>query len=253
MSLTLQQSCRLYERQARRSRQTPPSMEAFNAAHDASLPTSSKALKIHKRFCRALAREKKIHGVPLNVPLPSLYKALHEETDGEVRPKVFRNVAEHVPTRVSSISKRAPVVGRVPRVQESVSQIFAPAAAEAPKPEKEVSLEDAALAALDEAEDPVEAYKAQLEAWLEEHPESKLAKGSQVVHFVDDRATAFQPEETSAKMTRTTGAALKQLGGEFRVRSGAKRVFTNLFDEDVNEVVRSMKQGVKGPYFVRII
>ena len=243
MSLTLQQSCRLYEREARRMPTTPPSLKDFNAAHDATLPTSSKALRIHKRFVKALERQKKIHGVPVSAPLPSFYRALCAESDGELPPQRFSNVAAAAPAAPAQVRKAAPEIGAVPEVEH----VFQAPEAELEPP----SLEEAALAALDD-EDPVHAYRTSLDAWMDEHPESKLHKNSQVVHFVGASAD-FAPERTAAKLTRNTGATLKAHGGEFKMRDGSKRVIEGLVAEDVKAVIQDMRNNVKGPYFVRVM
>ena len=99
----------------------------------------------------------------------------------------------------------------------------------------------------------MEAYKEQLEAWMESHPNSKLHKTTQVVHFVDDQAQEFSPEDTCAKLTRNMGKALQQGGGEFKMRSGLKKQYGELLDEDVNKVMAALENKVKGPYFVRVI
>lgn len=261
--LSLRDSCRLYERKARKQQKAPPSIREFNAEHNASLPTSASAEKAHKRYLKQLARAKKQHGVPLNAHVPSLYKALASADDAQLRPKQFDNVATSIATRTPAPEVKAPKIGRVPRVEQSVSryeearaEFKAPAAPAKPQVEQEIEraagLSDAAMAAVDDM-DPVDAYKEQLSAWMAANPASKLHKTSQVVHFVDDRATEFSPENTSAKMTQKQVALLKAGGGEFKMRSGAKKMYMELLDEDIQEIMSHMKRNIKGPYFVRVI
>lgn len=258
--LSLRDSCRLYERKARKQQKPPPSIREFNEEHNASLPTSASAEKVHKRYLKQLARAKKQHGVPLNAHVPSLYKALASADDAELRPKQFDNVATSIATRTPAPEVKAPKMGRVPRVEQSVSlaraEFKAPAAPAKQQVEQEIEraagLSDAALAAVDDM-DPVDAYKERLSAWMAANPKSKLHKTSQVVHFVDDRATEFSPENTSAKMTQKQVALLKAGGGEFKMRSGAKKMYMELLDEDIQQTMSYMKKNIKGPYFVRVI
>lgn len=265
--LSLRKSCQLYDRKARKQRKAPPSLQAFNTEHNASLPTSESAERAHKQYLKQLSRAKKIHGVPLNARVPSLYKALSTADEAQLKPKQFENTAAPVATRRRVPEVRAPKIGRIPRVEESVSPEFkSPAAAQgetkAHVVEKEIEratgLSDAALEAVDEVSqeievDPVTAYQEKLSAWLEAHPKSKLHKTTQVVHFVDDRVTDFSPEDTSAKMTQNQVALLKHGGGEFKMRSGLKKQYLDLLNEDVQSIMSKMKKNVKGPYFVRVI
>lgn len=262
--LSLRDSCRLYERKARKQRRAPPSLQSFNTEHNASLPTSTAAERAHKQYLKQLARAKKQHGVPLNARVPSLYKALAGAGEAQLKPQQFQNTATSVKTRAPAPSVRAPKIGRIPRVEESVSR-YEEAKAEFDTPaaavEKEVTraagLSDAALEAVADVEqapvDAVTAYKERLAAWLEANPKSKLHKTTQVVHFVDDRASEFNPENSSAKMTQNQVATLKQGGGEFKMRSGMKKQYDELLDEDIQDVMSKMKKNLKGPYFVRVI
>ena len=264
--LSLRDSCRLYERKARKVRGAPMSLEQFNAEHGASLPTSQKAIRMHKKYLKQLARAKKQHGVPLNARAPSLYRAFRSDSDPQLKPRTFSNVAEDIPTRREKHRVQPGSVGAVPKVESSVSRYVqakeefeAPAAAyhdeHSDLEEDHVTKQDKSIAdaALAEARvDAVNAYKNKLDAWMKANPKSKLHKTSQVVHFVSDKATAFSPEETSAKLTRNTGNMLKAGGGEFKTRSGSKRTF-DILEEDVQRVLMNMKSHISGPYFVRTI
>jgi len=263
--LSLRKSCQLYDRKARKQRKAPPSLQAFNTEHNASLPTSESAERAHKQYLKQLSRAKKIHGVPLNARVPSLYKALSTADEAQLKPKQFENTAAPVATRRRVPEVRAPKIGRIPRVEKSVSryeeakaEFDTPAAAVEKEIERATGLSDAALEAVDEVSqeievDPVTAYKEKLCAWLEAHPKSKLHKTTQVVHFIDDRVTDFSPEDTSAKMTQNQVALLKHGGGEFKMRSGLKKQYLDLLNEDVQSIMSKMKKNVKGPYFVRVI
>ena len=54
-------------------------------------------------------------------------------------------------------------------------------------------------------------------------------------------------------MTQKQVALLKAGGGEFKMRSGAKKMYMELLDEDIQEIMSHMKRNIKGPYFVRVI
>ncbi len=253
--LNLRDSCRLYERRARKVRGAPMSMEQFNDKHQASLPTSSKAIRVHKRYLKQLARAKKQHGVPLNAGVPSLYKALQSESEGELKPSSFSNVAENIPTRREPVAVSSPSVGAVPKVESSVSMYmeakeeFTPPAAKATVS----SIADAALAEIKPAkEDAVSAYKRKLKAWMEANPGSKLHKTSQIIHFVDNRDKSFSPLDTSTKFTRNAAKMLNEGRGEFKMRSGIKKVY-DLLEEDVQKVKANKTSKTAGPYFVRVI
>lgn len=262
--LSLRDSCRLYERKARKQRKQPPSLQAFNTEHNASLPTSTAAERAHKQYLKQLARAKKQHGVPLNARVPSLYKALASAGEAQLKPQQFQNTATAVKTRAPAPDVRPPKIGRVPRVEQSVSryeeakaEFDTPAAAVEKEVDRATGLSDAALEAVEDVEqeavDAVTAYKERLAAWLKANPKSKLHKTTQVVHFVDDRASEFNPENSSAKMTLNQVAILKQGGGEFKMRSGIKKQYLELLDEDIQDTMSKMKKNLKGPYFVRVI
>jgi len=259
--LNLRDSCRLYERQARKVRGVPMSMEQFNKQHRASLPTSSKAIRVHKRYLKQLARAKKQHGVPLNAAVPSLYKALQSESEAELKPTSFSNVAQNIATRREPVAVSPRPVGAVPKVEKSISKResaslyteakreFAPPAAKAPT----ASIAEAALAEIKPAKrDAISEYKRKLKAWMDANPGSKLHKTTQIIHFVDNRAETFSPLDTSAKFTRNSENLLGLGRGEFKMRSGIKKVY-DILPEDGERVKADRQSKVKGPYFVRVI
>lgn len=221
MSLTLQESCQLYERHARRNKVVPTFSE-FNKQHFTCLPTN---VEVEKDFCAAVARARKASGLPIRGRLFSLYRKLTKSDVSDVASS---------PVAISSPATNSFTVSE-PKYEKAMRMNIRPPA-EAP------------------AEAPVEKWT--LEAYVKAVQDSGLveAKGL-MVHFMPEKKG--EPlSSLASKLTKSTWDVIrgKSEDKSIKMKDGTMMDLTSvqLNEQDVNNFVRNRKKKVEGPYFIRI-
>ena len=240
---TLQSDVRLYVRKARKTRGTPLNFTEFNSKYKTKLPED--AQEQYELFKLSLKRATKANGFPITGRLFNLYKALTQETTPVVPTTLKR---ELIPPPTQSLrpvdSRSLQQVIKKPRIEEKpepekVEEVVAEEEIK-PKVQEAVKVEPYTMAH----------YKSDLALWKVENPKSKLNKETQVVYFVpNEKVDNF--EHFAAKLTRNTGAIL-ETGGIFKMRSGLKKEILGMDKKVAQDIVASVTNGGKGPFFLPI-
>lgn len=227
MSLTLQESCQLYERHARRNKAVP-TFAAFNKQHFTCLPSNP---KVQGEFLTAVAKARKEAGLPIRGRLFSLYRRLTKTEVSAVAQKV-----EAVPSpAVNSFAVSEPKYEKAMRMS-----IRPPAAVQA------------APAAVPESPEP---ERWTMAAYVEAVQASGLAEPKGLmVHFVPE-TKELPLSSLASKLTKTTWDAIrgKSADTSIKMKDGIMLDLSTfeLNREDVTNFVRNRKKKVQGPYFIR--
>jgi len=229
MSLSLRESCVMYERYCRRHADTP-TFEEFNTDNYTCLPTNADAFTDFKRVLVAARRSA---GVPVTRRLPSLLKRFSTE---EEAPAIMsgraslEQVAETAPSVQVRTSEKA-FKSSVPVYESGLRNNVRPPELEAPK------------WSLDGYKEAVRQSK------------SVLLKESKnlIVHLVPDKRSDSL-ESLACKLTKSTWESLRgKSDAPLKMRDGSTLELESIsMDEcDLAEFVRNRKKKVAGPYYVR--
>lgn len=219
MSLTLQESCQLYERHARRHKSVP-TFSQFNQEHYTCLPDN---VQVEKEFMNAVSKARRAEGIPIRGRLCSLYRKLNKDSVSHVAQKV-----EAVPAPASkSFAVQEPKYEKAMRMNIRTP---APPAEEEPQ-------------------------EWTMDAYVQAVQLSGLAEAKGLmVHFMPEQKG--EPlSSLASKLTKTTWDAIrgKSEQKEIRMKDGTMMNLAAcaLNAEDVNTFVRNRKKKVEGPYFIR--
>lgn len=236
---SLQTDVRLYVRKARKSRGTPLNFNEFNAKYQTKLPED--AQEEYEAFKLSLKRGIDRDGIPVTGRLFNLYKALNKETNPVVPTSLKRELIPP-PTQSLSPTDNRSLQVKKPRIEAPTVEEPVDIIKENIVPEKVVEEK------VEEKPYTLEHYKEDLSLWKFNNPSSKLNKETQVVFFVpNEKIDNF--EHFAAKLTRNTGAIL-ETGGIFKMRSGMKKEILGLDQKIAREIVASVTNGGKGPFFL---
>lgn len=227
MSLSLQESCKMFERQTRRQK-TIPTFAAFNKEKFTCLPENG---VVESEFKSALLKARKAYGIPVTRRLPSLYHKLSG---------VSKPVSVSPPSAVVASSEKAFVYDNEKYECAMKMNIRPPDCISTPLTEEvteEVKEDDLTL---EEYKDIVQ--KSQL----------KEAKGL-IVHFVPQkRGEALS--SLACKLTKNTWEALRgKKDNPVKMKDGTELDLKSIqMDiDDVRKFVKSRKRKEEGPYFIR--
>lgn len=221
MSLTLQESCQLYERHARRQKAIPTFAE-FNKQHFTCLPVNE---HVEGDFIATVAKARKAEGLPIRSRLFSLYRRL---TKSDVD-----NVAQEV------VATPSPAVNAF-----TVSE---------PKYEKAMRMSIRAPEAPEDNEDEETPWT--LEDYVKQVRASGLseAKGL-MVHFMP-KMKGDPLSSLASKLTKTTWDAIRGKSSEtsIKMKDGTMMDLSSIQmnADDVKKFVKNRKKKVEGPYFIR--
>lgn len=220
MSLSLQESCKMYERTCRRQKSIP-TFAAFNKKNYTCLPTND---AVEAEFKSALDKARKSYGMPVTRRLPSLYHKL----SGIEKP-----VSQLPPSAVVASSEKAFVYDNEKYDGAMKMNIRPPATPET----EELKEDDLTL----------EEYKE-----LVEKSPLKEAKGL-LVHFVPQkRGEALS--SLACKLTKSTWESLRgKRDKPVKMKDGTELDLKTIqMDvDDVRNFVKSRKRKEDGPYFIR--
>ena len=221
MSLTLKESCQMYERYCRRHSDTP-SFEAFNAKHFTCLPRNP---DVYGDFKSVLTSARRSAGLPVTRRLPSLW---HRFTGEE---KVMAVPAPVVQVKTAEKS----FVGH--EYESAIrNKVRAPV------------LEN-------KSDEPLMTWT--LEAYKEAVQNSRSILLNEpknlIVHLVPEERSE-DLESLACKLTKTTWESLRgKSAAPLKMRDGSalKMESLSLDEGDLAEFVRNRKKKVEGPYFIR--
>lgn len=219
MSLSLQESCKMYERTCRRQKAIP-TFAAFNKEKFTCLPSND---AVESDFKSSVLKARKAYGMPVTRRLPSLYHKL----SGISKPTV------QLPAAVVSSSEKSFVYDNEKYDGAMKMSIRPPACPD----EGELKEDDLTM----------EEYV----AMVEKSP-LKEAKGL-IVHLVPQKRD--EPlSSLSCKLTKKTWEALrgkKDIPVKMKDGSELDLKTVQLNVDDVRNFVKSRKRKEEGPYFIR--
>jgi len=232
MSLSLLDSCRKYEKVARKSKGKLMTFFEFNETHDANLPTNLSSEEIQIKFAQSFKRAKHREGFPITGKLFNIYRRLSENSRATLNRDPLRTPVSIPP---ASASLKAPE----PRMKPvSVKQEV-----DIPEPRSKRLKKEPVRNILEQ-------YKIDLNNFLDSNKRSKLVGASQVVYFVPPEPIK-DFEHYSVKLTRSHGQIL-ETGGKFKMINKEKREILGINKKDAQEVINAVTSGQKGPFYVSI-
>ena len=252
MSLSLKESCLMYDRYCRRHLDTP-TFEAFNQENFTCLPHND---AIYAEYVRVLKGARKAAGIPVTRRLPSL----HSKFSGE--PLVSTVSAASVQVR----HQKASFISSLPSVSRSVKMnIRAPACISEEKAGPLSVSKVEQLAAVQEVQK-IEAVPEKIEAapenWSVSSYKEELSKnksillkesGGHMVHFIP-KARRASFESLACKFTKSTWETLRgKSEAPLKMRDGTTLEISSvsLNDGDLAEFVHKIKKKIVGPHFIR--
>lgn len=238
MSLSLAESCVLYERFCRRHKDTP-SFEDFNRDHYTCLPTNEQAYATFRKSCQTAYRSE---GIPIRRRLPSLKQMLGAAGASVASPEPIAHVPHATKSFKSSTS---------PSYENALRMSIRPPDTH----ERDVESETVDTDAMSEQEMGTEEQPWTLDTFKEalgaSDDSSLVEKSGSMVHFVPTDARGSLAS-LSCKLTKSSWAAMRA-GGEIKMRDGSKQLMSDwkLNEEDNGFFVQMFKKKTRGPYFIR--
>ena len=216
MSLSLQESCQLYERHVRRQKK-PLSFADFNRQHFTCLPADA---EVETAFRGAVTKAGKAHGWPIRARFKSLHQRLTKSDVNEVASKVSAVIS---PSQNSFVH-------------------------EEPKYSKAIRMKIRAPEGIQEERWTLEEY---IDAVCQS--ELKENKGL-MVHFVPT-TKGDSLSSLASKLTKTTWEAIRGKSETMviKMKDGSQMDLSeyDMNAEDVKQFVHNRKKKVEGPYFIR--
>lgn len=241
MSLSLRESCNMYERHCRRHNDVP-SFEEFNREHFTCLPNNPTA---HARFLASVSSARKAEGIPVRRKLFSLYKCFDSEENTDIAFKTTGAVVD-----IKRLQRACPVA--VPTINRAVRMnTRQPEATTSTALTSEETSEMDESDAVESAEWTLESYKDALSCAT--NPKLK-DKSNNMVHFVPTE----QNEELASLACKLTKSTWDTLTGKtsalLKMRDGTKRNMQEIVmnETDFAELRQKRKGKVPGPYFIRV-
>jgi len=225
MSLSLQESCKMYERVCRRQKAIP-TFAAFNKENFTCLPENG---VVETEFKSSLLKARKAYGMPVTRRLLSLYHKL----SGVEKPV---SVSVSPPSAVVASSEKAFVYGNE-KYEGAMKMNIRPPNCIATEKEEELKEDDLTL----------EEYK----DMVKKSP-LKEAKGL-IVHFAPQKRGEVL-SSLACKLTKNTWEVLRGKKDHLvKMKDGTeldlKSIQMNI--DDVRNFVKSRKRKEEGPYFIR--
>ena len=227
MSLSLRESCTMYERYCRRNLDTP-TFESFNGKHFTCLPENQAAFD---EYSRILVGARRAAGVPVTRRLPSLYKKLsnlpecHVETtaDVQIRPQTNAFKSAITPIKTSMrVNIRAPNCIATPEVLKEKKKEWT-----------------------------VEAYKSEI---LNNKSILLKEENGNMVHLIPNERGDATFESLACKLTKSVWETLRgKKINPLKMRDGSTldTTTTMLNDGDLVEFIQARKNKMRGPHYIR--
>lgn len=234
MALSLLESCRKYEKVARKSKGKLLSFFEFNEVHNTTLPTNLSSEEVQERFAQSLRSAKNRDGFPITGKLFNIYKRLSENKRITLNREPLKTSVT-IPPPSASLKAPEPRMKQV--TQKQAIEVEPPKAKRIKKNVEPVR-------------NIMEQYQYDLNEFLENNEKSKLVGASQVVYFVPPEPVK-DFENYSVKLTRSHGQIL-EVGGKFKMINKNKRDIFGINKEEAAEVISAVTSGQKGPFFVSI-
>lgn len=268
MSLSLKESCLMYDRYCRRHLDTP-TFEAFNQENFTCLPQND---AIYAEYTRILKGARKAAGIPVTRRLPSLYSKFSVEplvtTVSTPSVQVRHQKASFV-SSLPSISRSVQMNIRAPACisEEKAGPLTVSKVQEVQEVQKIEEVGPLSVSKVQEGEEVEEVQEVQkieevTENWSVESYQEELSKnksvllketGGHMVHFIPQvRRGSF--ESLACKFTKSTWETLRgKSEAPLKMRDGTNLEISSvsLNDGDLAEFVHKIKKKIVGPHFIR--
>jgi hypothetical protein len=234
MTLTLKESCRLYEQYCRR-RTSTPTFEEFNEKNGTCLPSSD---TIYTDFKKSIDFARKNEGLPIRSRLKSLYNQLSKESPKSIaknRPSVQIRPASSNSSSIPSITNSFSMNIRTPEKASIKNEEM-----------KKVESEDGMNWS-------TESYKKLLSSTS---CKKVIESNGLMVHLVSSSGISTEEElrATSCKLTKNAwNTLLGKSDDTLTMRDGSslKMSSIKMDSSDLQKFVTSRKKKENGPYFIR--
>jgi len=238
MSLTLKESCTLYERYCRRNKKIP-TFEEFNRQHFTCLPTNS---VVFKNFQTAIITAKRAEGLPIRRKLPSLFKRFDlspsDESEEVLTSEPQKAFVSHLtPSYENGLRMN---IRHSTKIQHDThTDSIMPESATETETETETDLAWS-----------LETYKKDLATST--NPKLKEASGM-MIHFVPPTRCA-PLEALACKFTKKCYETLQgKASNPLKMRDNSIwAAGANWNQDDVTAVLQMRKKKMAGPYFIRV-
>lgn len=238
MSLSLKESCQMYDRYCRRNSDTPTFQE-FNSKHFTCLPASNEVFDEYKRV---LTSARRAQGLPVTRRLPSLFKKMSqldkEQTFEEFKPsvQVKHQSMSHL-LNIPSMNSSMKMNIRSPKVEsKTVAKVF-------PK----LSVPKVAKVDLTWSRESYSDAVKESQSVLLKEPKGHM------VHLVPSKkGESF--ESLACKLTKSTWESLRgKSEAPLKMRDGSIIELSSIkMDEgDLAEFIQNRKAKIQGPHFIR--
>ena len=238
MSLSLSESCVLYERYCRRHKDAP-TFEDFNKEHYTCLPANQEAYELFRKTVQTAYRSE---GIPITRRLPSL-KAMFGVEDDMAVPEPSAHVS---PATKSFQSTTAPSYEHAMRMNIRPPEMVQKHVETSESVDTDAMSEDE----MGTEEQPwsLDTFK---EALAASDDSSLVEKSGSMVHFVPTDARGSLAS-LSCKLTKSSWNAMREKG-QIKMRDGSKITLSQwkLNEDDHKAFVKMFKKKTRGPYFIR--
>jgi len=244
MSLSLKESCQLFEKYCRRNKDTP-TFQDFNSKHFTCLPSCE---TIFEEYKKGIVAARRATGLPVTRRLPSLFKKLNE----------YQTIGTDNMSYTKSVQIQPQVVAHtsgVPGVSATVKMNIRPPIA------TQLSAETPEAPEAPEA--PQQTSTNKLKVWTREsyaetisNSKSVLLKESHghMVHLIPETRDGSSLESLACKLTKSTWESLRgKRDADLNMRDGSKIAMNTIsLDEgDLAEFIQNRKDKISGPHFIR--
>jgi hypothetical protein len=250
MSLTLQESCQMYDRYCRRHIDTP-SFADFNAKHFTCLPNNP---KVNAEYERVLVAARRAAGIPVTRRLPSLYKKL-----SGCAPRTPSQPKVQIDNQYNSFKSTVPVSSMKMNIRQPT-----------PDQEQDISEQDISEQDISNQEQDISTEEEQVEEqhqtvapkWSVEEYKQEIAQNKSIllkessghmVHLIPEtKKGSF--ESLACKLTKSTWETLRgKSKADLKMRDGSTiSIDTISLDEgDLAQFVNDRKSKKPGPHFIR--
>lgn len=240
MSLSLSESCVMYERYCRRHKDIP-TFEDFNKNNFTCLPSNERAFNLFRKSVQTAYRSE---GLPIQRRLPSLKSMFGLSSASLATPEPTAHVAHASKSFKTSTSPSYESAMRLnirpPQMEtESVSMSTESMDTDITS-EQEMGSEEEHWT--------LDTFKEALHA---SNDDSLVEKSGSMVHFVPTDARGSL-SSLSCKLTKSSWKAMRE-NGEIKMRDGSKVMLSDwkLNEEDHKAFVKMFKKKTRGPYFIR--
>ena len=252
MSLSLKESCHLFDKYCRRNKDTP-TFEEFNSKHFTCLPSYQ---IVFEEYRKGIDAARRATGLPVTRRLPSLFKKLNlyrkqSDLPDFVSDNMSYNVAVQIPPQTFAHTSKVPGASASVKMNIRTPESIGEHDQQEKKPHEE---------AVEPPSKSPEPLKWTREAYMLRVSQSKSVllqeANGHMVHLVPETENGSSLESLACKLTKNTWESLRGESDEdLKMRDGSKIVMSSIsLDEgDLAEFIQNRKGKIQGPHFIRFL